>query len=60
MQGVSTRKVKNILEKMCGLEVSSTQVSDAAKTLDEEGCSRKDPLEDTLYSTWTRNINGSA
>ena len=36
VQGVSTRKVKNILEKMCGLEVSSTQVSDAAKTLDEE------------------------
>ena len=36
VQGVSTRKVKNILEKMCGLEVSSAQVSDAAKTLDEE------------------------
>lgn len=36
VQGVSTRKVKNILEKMCGLEVSSTQVSDAAKSLDEE------------------------
>ena len=31
MQGVSTRKVKNILEKMWGLEVSSTQVSDAAR-----------------------------
>ena len=31
VQGVSTRKVKNILEKMCGLEVSSTQVSDAAR-----------------------------
>lgn len=36
VQGVSTRKVKNILEKMCGLEVSSAQVSDAAKSLDEE------------------------
>jgi transposase-like protein len=36
VQGVSTCKVKNILEKMCGLEVSSSQVSDAAKTLDEE------------------------
>ena len=36
VQGVSTRKVKKLLEKMCGLEVSSTQVSDAAKTLDEE------------------------
>jgi len=31
VQGVSTRKVKNILEKMWGLEVSSTQVSDAAR-----------------------------
>lgn len=36
VQGVSTRKVRNILEKMCGLDVSSAQVSDAAKTLDEE------------------------
>lgn len=36
VQGVSIRKVKNILEKMCGLEVSSAQVSDAAKSLDEE------------------------
>ena len=36
VQGVSTRKVKKLLEKMCGLEVSSTQVSAAAKTLDEE------------------------
>ena len=31
VQGVSTRKVNNILEKMCGLEVSFTQVSDAAR-----------------------------
>lgn len=36
VQGVSTRKVSAILEKMCGLEVSSTQVSNAAKLLDEE------------------------
>lgn len=36
VQGVSTRKVRNILEKMCGLEVGSSQVSDAAKTLDDE------------------------
>ncbi len=36
MQGVFTRKVRNILEKMCDLEVSSSQVSDAAKTLDDE------------------------
>ena len=36
VQGVSTRKVKAITEKLCGLEVSSTQVSRAAKLLDEE------------------------
>ncbi len=36
VQGVSTRKVSAILEKMCGLKVSSTQVSNAAKQLDEE------------------------
>ena len=36
VQGVSTRKVRNILEKLCGLEVSSTQVSEAAKDMDEE------------------------
>ena len=36
IQGVSTRKVSAILEKMCGLEVSSTQVSNASKQLDEE------------------------
>jgi transposase-like protein len=36
VQGVSTRKVSAILEKMCGLEVSSTQVSQAAKQLDKE------------------------
>lgn len=36
VQGVSTGKVRNVLEKMCGLEVSSSQVSDATKTLDNE------------------------
>ena len=36
VQGVSTRKVSAILEKMCGLEVSSAQVSKAATQLDEE------------------------
>lgn len=36
IQGVSTRKVTSILEKMCGLEVSSTQVSNASKLLDKE------------------------
>lgn len=36
IQGVSTRKVTNILESMCGLEVTSSQVSRATKLLDEE------------------------
>lgn len=36
VQGVSTRKVTAILEKLCGLEISSTQVSNATKQLDGE------------------------
>jgi putative transposase len=36
VQGVSTRKVKRITEKLCGLEVSSSQVSELAKGLDEQ------------------------
>lgn len=36
VQGVSTRKVSAIVEELCGIEVSSTQVSDCAKLLDEE------------------------
>jgi putative transposase len=35
VQGVSTRKVAAITEELCGFEVSSSQVSQAAKTLDE-------------------------
>lgn len=36
VQGVSTRKVAKITQELCGLEVSSSQVSRAAKLLDEE------------------------
>ena len=36
VQGVSTRKVKAITERLCGVSVSSTQVSQAAKLLDDE------------------------
>ncbi len=36
LQGVSTRKVTNLLESLCGLSVSSTQVSRTSKLLDEE------------------------
>jgi putative transposase len=35
VQGVSTRKVAAITEKLCGLEVTSGQVSRAAQALDE-------------------------
>jgi len=36
LQGVSTRKVAPILEQLCGLDVTSTQVSRVAQKLDEE------------------------
>jgi transposase-like protein len=36
VQGVSTRKVKAITEQLCGISVSSTQVSNAASLLDDE------------------------
>ena len=36
VQGVSTRKVKNITEELCGHEFSSSTVSRIVKTLDEE------------------------
>jgi putative transposase len=36
VQGVSTRKVSAILEELCGLQVTSMEVSRAAKLLDEE------------------------
>lgn len=36
LQGVSTRKVRRITEKLCGVEFSKDQVSRAAQALDEE------------------------
>jgi Transposase and inactivated derivatives len=36
LQGVSTRKVNAVLEELCGLSVSSTEVSRAATLLDEQ------------------------
>jgi putative transposase len=36
LQGVSTRKVQYVMEKLCGLEVTSAQVSRATARLDEE------------------------
>ena len=36
VEGVSTRKVTEITRELCGLDISSSQVSRAAKLLDEE------------------------
>jgi putative transposase len=36
IKGISTRKVTKVLEKMCGLEVTSSQVSRVTKELDAE------------------------
>jgi len=36
VKGVSTRKVSDIVEQLCGTSISSTQVSDASKDLDGE------------------------
>lgn len=36
VQGVSTRRVKEITEELCGLEISSTEVSRVATLLDDE------------------------
>lgn len=36
VQGVATRKVETILQELCGLQLSSMEVSRAAKLLDEE------------------------
>ena len=50
VQGVSTRKVTEITRELCGLDVSSSQVSRAAALLDEELQSwRTRPLDKTPY-----------
>lgn len=50
VQGVSTRKVAAITEKLCGLEVTTAQVSRAAEALDAELQKwRSRPLGETPY-----------
>lgn len=50
VQGVSTRKVARITEELCGLELSSMQVSRAAQALDESlEAWRNRPLGVTPY-----------
>ena len=50
VQGVSTRKVTTIVEKMCGVAISSTQVSRAAAQMDETlEAWRNRPLGEIIY-----------
>lgn len=50
VQGVSTRKVKTVIEQLCGTSVSSTQVSRAAAMLDEVlEAWRNRPLAEIVY-----------
>jgi putative transposase len=50
IQGVSTRRVTKITQELCGLDVSSSQVSRAAQLLDEELESwRSRPLDKLSY-----------
>ena len=50
LEGVSTRKVQDITERLCGYEVSSTQVSRLTKELDEQFDQfRNRPLGEVCY-----------
>jgi putative transposase len=50
VQGVSTRKVAAITEQLCGTTISGTQVSRAAKMLEEDlEAWRNRPLGETPY-----------
>lgn len=52
VQGVSTRRVTKVVEELCGMEVSSTQVSNLNKQLDEEFQKwRNRELEEMRYIT---------
>jgi transposase-like protein len=50
VQGVSTRKVTKVMQELCGLDVTSTQVSRAAAELDEQlEAWRNRPLGEVRY-----------
>lgn len=50
VQGVSTRKVTEVMQQLCGLDVSSTQVSRATQLLDEELTAwRQRPIGEVPY-----------
>ena len=50
LEGVSTRKVKDITEELCGYEISSTQVSRVTQELDEKfEAFRNRPIGEVCY-----------
>lgn len=50
VQGVSTRKVAKITQQLCGFEISSSEVSCASRSLDDQlKTSRERPLEQFPY-----------
>lgn len=50
IQGVSTRRVTKVVEQLCGLEITSTQVSRLTRELDEEfEAWRNRPLPEIAY-----------
>lgn len=50
LQGVSTRRVNKVMEELCGFQVSSTQVSNATKELDEKiEAWRNRPIEEISH-----------
>ena len=60
VQGVSTRKVKAITEQLCGVDVSSSQVSRAAAEMDSElENGGNDPWENIHTCSWMRITNRS-
>ena len=50
VQGVSTRKVTAVVQELCGLDITSTQVSRAAAELDEQPAAwRNRPIGEIAY-----------
>lgn len=50
MQGISTRKVSAITERLCGTQISASQVSRTAQELDEElETWGNRPLDEVVY-----------
>ena len=52
VQGVSTRKVSKIIERLCGLEITSSQVSKASLCLDEAVQAFRDRKLGAMQVVW--------